>query len=249
MSFLWKWWGSSKKEEEKGETIEKEKKEEVKKEEKDKEEKEKTKNEKNNENIIHKKKSSLSGNEYNLEEDDDNEETKGKIEDNNIKDDEQQNITSQVILQKNEDEPSSINNNLSDKLSNKKSLIDDLRIIKDDSLHWKSVIYGPENTPYAKGKFDIIINFEGDKSNEKPIIKFLTKIYHYNVKQNDGVVLCPNIWNKNSSDEENMKKIKMLMIAPDSRYPCNKFIQQEFYNDYQNYKKKALKLTQDYAMF
>ena len=38
------------------------------------------------------------------------------------------------------------------------------------------------------------------------------------------------------------------MIAPDSRFPCSKFIQDEYYNDYQKYKKKALQFTEDFAM-
>ena len=56
---------------------------------------------------------------------------------------------------------------------------EDLTIDKNDPLHWKGVVYGPENSPYENGKYDISINFEEDKPNEKPRIQFLTKIYHY----------------------------------------------------------------------
>ena len=45
-----------------------------------------------------------------------------------------------------------------------------------------------------------------------------------------------------------MKKIKLLMIAPDSRFPCSKFIEEEYYNDYEKYKQKALQFTEDFAM-
>ena len=130
----------------------------------------------------------------------------------------------------------------------KKLFAQDLSINKDDPLHWKGMVYGPENTPYEKGKFGVSINFEENNPNERPKIQFLTKIYHYNVEQNNGYLLCPYIWNKDSSDEENLKKIKLLMSIPDSRYPFSKFIQEEYYNNFPKYKEKALRFTEDYAM-
>ena len=93
-----------------------------------------------------------------------------------------------------------------------------------------------------------MINFEENKPEEKPKIQFLTKIYHYNIEQNNGNVLCPYIWNKDSSEEENLKKLKLLMTAPDTRYPCSKFIQEEYYNNFPKYKEKAIRFTEDYAM-
>ena len=119
------------------------------------------------------------------------------------------------------------------------------KINKNDPLHWKSKINGPEDSPYEKGKFMISINFK-DK-NLKPVIQFLTKIYHYNINLNNGEVLCPYIWDLNSSEEDNIKNLKLLMKAPDSRFPCSKFIQEEYYNNFPKYNEKALKFTLSYA--
>ena len=91
----------------------------------------------------------------------------------------------------------------------------------------------------------ISINFK-DK-NLKPVIQFLTKIYHYNINLNNGEVLCPYIWDLNSSEEDNIKNLKLLMKAPDSRFPCSKFIQEEYYNNFPKYNEKALKFTLSYA--
>jgi ubiquitin-protein ligase len=246
MSFIWNWWSGSKKEdenEEKGETEDKKEEnetveiEEIKEVEKgeiiEKEEKDEIEEENENENEGHRKKSSLSGVAYELEEDD-----------NNQKNDEKENKPNS-----NKDENNSIKKSLkfSDK-KQKKIVAEDLSINKDDPLHWKSMVYGPENSPYENGRFEVSINFEENKPNEKPKIKFLTKIYHFNVEQNNGEVLCPFIWNTTSSEKENLKKIKLLMNAPDSRFPCSKFIQEEYYNNFPRYKEKALKFTEDYAM-
>ena len=265
MSFIWNWW-SGKKEDEKGETVEEEKKggeeEEKEEEEKENEEKEKENEKKENEEK-----------ENNENEEKENNENEGKNENNKhnkiksnlsgiSEEEENQNIsetkeeeeitkkslkTSKVKLGKKGDGSTSIKKNLNDKLS-QENRDNDLKLDKSDPLHWKSVVYGPENSPYENGKFDILINFEEDKPNEKPVIKFLTKIYHYNVKQNDGEIICPNLWNNQISEEENMKKIKLLMSAPDSRYPFSKFIQEEYYNNFQRYKEKALQFTKEYAM-
>jgi len=266
MSFIWNWW-SGKKEDEKGETVEEEKKggeeEEKEEEEKENEEKEKENEEKENEEKENNENEEKNENNENEEKNENNKHNKIKSNLSGISEEEEnQNIsetkeeeeitkkslkTSKVKLGKKGDGSTSIKKNLNDKLS-QENRDNDLKLDKSDPLHWKSVVYGPENSPYENGKFDILINFEEDKPNEKPVIKFLTKIYHYNVKQNDGVVLCPYIWNKHCSEEDNMKKIKLLMNTPDTRYPCSNFIKQEYYNDYQKYKNKALKFTEDYAM-
>ena len=246
MSFIWNWWSGSKKEdenEEKGETEEKNEEnetveiEEIKEVEKGEEtnaKEEKDEIEDKNENEGHRKKPSLSGVAYELEEDDNNEKNEGKEKEN------KQNSNQ-------DDNSIKISLKFSDK-KQKKIVAEDLSINKDDPLHWKSMVYGPENSPYENGKFEVSINFEENKPNEKPKIKFLTKIYHYNVEQNNGEVLCPFIWDTTSSEEENLKKIKLLMNAPDSRFPCSKFIQEEYYNNFPRYKEKALKFTEDYAM-
>ena len=244
MSFIWNWWSGKKEgEEEKVEDGQKEETEEIEEEGEEIEEKEEENEEENEEK----------GEEIE-EKEEKGEEKEGKEENESS----EQNIKSsslskskkggkkkkkskkkllEVNVDKKEDGGATINIslNLGQKKLKEKS-VEDLSINKNDPLHWKSVVYGPENSPYENGKFDISINFEEDKPNEKPSIQFLTKIYHYNINQNNGEIVCPYIWNTNSSEEENMRNIKLLMVAPDSRYPCSKFIQEEYYNNFPKYR-------------
>ena len=111
----------------------------------------------------------------------------------------------------------------------------------------KISLEGPENSPYENGHFEISINYD-KATGVKPVIKFLTKIYHYNIAQKNGEVLCPFIWNENNNEEENIKNIKALLIRPDIRFPCSKFIKDEYYNNYPSYKEKAQRFTENYAM-
>jgi len=124
---------------------------------------------------------------------------------------------------------------------------DEININNQEEKNQKIFLDGPENSPYENGHFEVSINY--DKDNKlKPVIKFLTKIYHYNIAQKTGEILCPFIWNENKNEEDNIKNIKTLLLRPDTRYPCSKFIKDEYYNNYPTYKEKAQKITENYAM-
>ena len=241
MSFLLNWFGNKKERE----SEEKEKKKQ------EGETEEKLLNDGEN-STSHKKVSSLNGIEYDLggEEKPKNEEEKKEIIENEEKKEREKIITNNILelkLESKENNDNSVSVGINEN-KNEKDIIKDLTIDKQDPLHWKSMVYGPENTPYENGKFEVMINFEEDKPDQKPKIQFLTKIYHYNISQNNGEILCPYIWNLESTEEENLKNIKLLMEAPDSRYPCSKFIQDEYYNDFPKYKEKASNFTEEYAI-
>jgi len=157
------------------------------------------------------------------------EKTEITIEEKNIDD----NTTKNIIIEKADD-------------SNKDNQIIEIQINKEDTNSKKIILEGPENSPYENGKFELSINY--DNNNLKPILKFLTKIYHYNIAQKSGEILCPFIWNTNSNEEENIKNIKTLLLRPDTRFPCSNFIKDEYYNNYPSYKEKAQKFTENYAM-
>ena len=53
---------------------------------------------------------------------------------------------------------------------------------ENDMFFWKVLIIGPPGSPYNKGVFKLTIKFGLDYPNSKPTIKFITKIYHVNIK-------------------------------------------------------------------
>ena len=55
----------------------------------------------------------------------------------------------------------------------------------DNMYHWKGVMTGAKDTPYANGKFIFHINFPQDYPFKPPKLKLITPIYHMNFNQMD----------------------------------------------------------------
>ena len=55
-----------------------------------------------------------------------------------------------------------------------------------DINNWDIVIIGPEQTPFHGGKFVVNLDHSDGYPFKPPKIKFLTKIYHPNVKTDTG---------------------------------------------------------------
>ena len=52
----------------------------------------------------------------------------------------------------------------------------------DDIRNWKCLLIGPYDTPYKGGIFVINIRFPQNYPNSPPKVRFITPIYHINVK-------------------------------------------------------------------
>ena len=60
-----------------------------------------------------------------------------------------------------------------------------IKPIKDnDFTKWKMSMAAPEDSDYAGGKYELLVEFIVDYPYENPKIKFITPIYHCNVKEN-----------------------------------------------------------------
>lgn len=61
---------------------------------------------------------------------------------------------------------------------------------------WKLIIQGPEGTPFVGGRFIVNVDFSDNYPFKPPKIKFLTKIYHPNVKTDTGEICMQAIESK-----------------------------------------------------
>lgn len=60
--------------------------------------------------------------------------------------------------------------------------------IGENLLHWNALIEGPEDTPYKGGTFSVELLYPGEYPFKPPKIQFKTKIFHPQIKEEDGSI-------------------------------------------------------------
>merc|ERR1712128_72106 len=118
-------------------------------------------------------------------------------------------------------------------------------------MGWKVTIDGPESTPYEGGKFVLQINFGAQYPFKAPIVKFLTKIYHPNVKGDTGEIcnaIIADDWGPTLNVRHCVEVMKTMIEAPDVDNPFNEEVAKQLRDDPKEFEKAAIKCTKDHAM-
>ena len=93
---------------------------------------------------------------------------------------------------------------------------------EEDYYHWTGIINGPEETPYEGGKFKINIQFPSKYPMEPPVIKFISNIYHPNIRNG---VICLNIlkneWTGCTTIGGVLLSLYLLLQQPNFNDPLN----------------------------
>lgn len=120
----------------------------------------------------------------------------------------------------------------------------------DDMFHWKATIFGPTDSPYQGGMFELDIRFPNDYPFKPPSIKFITRIYHPNISQSGSI--CLDILKTNWSPVLTISKVLLsicsLLTDPNPDDPLVSQIAHLYRNDIERYNLTAREYTQRYAM-
>ena len=118
-------------------------------------------------------------------------------------------------------------------------------------LSWRVTMYGPPDTIYEGGYFLIKIDFTEDYPIEKPEVRFKTKIYHTNVRQDDGHVCISTLNNWNKNEKKPTMKIVLediySLLSYQNPYDGYPIFKDECIKNYEVFKRKARQWVLDYA--
>lgn len=136
-----------------------------------------------------------------------------------------------------------------------KRLLKDLKKMQTDQTHdslqatpmgdslfqWEAIIFGPEDTIWEGGTFQLVLEFTEDYPNKPPKVKFLTQMFHPNI-YNDGSI-CLDIlshqWSPVYDVCSILTSIQSLLCDPNVNSPANNEAAQLYTNNYQEYQARV----------
>jgi ubiquitin-protein ligase len=122
--------------------------------------------------------------------------------------------------------------------------------IADDLFMWKLLIDGPEGTPFVGGKFIVNVDFSDNYPFKPPKIKFVTKIYHPNVKTDTGEICMQAIeskWVPTLNATFIVQAILTLLRTPTAENALEVDIATKYQNNYNQWQAQAVEWTAQYA--
>ena len=119
-----------------------------------------------------------------------------------------------------------------------------------DMFKWHGTIFGPADSPYSGGVFNLSIEFPVDYPFKPPRIMFLTKIYHPNI--NASGFICLDILKTNWSPALTISKALLSVLSmltdPNPNDPLMPEIAKDYTENRALYDSNAREWTDMYAL-
>ncbi|CDW91824.1 ubiquitin-conjugating enzyme e2 2-like [Stylonychia lemnae] len=105
-----------------------------------------------------------------------------------------------------------------------------LSINSDNMMRWEAVIFGPDDTEWEGGIFNLSMEFTEEYPTKPPKVVFLTKMYHPNIYVNGDICLdiLQKKWTQFYDSMAIMQSLQQLLTDPNTESPANNEAAQRF---------------------
>jgi ubiquitin-conjugating enzyme E2 A len=117
----------------------------------------------------------------------------------------------------------------------------------DDIMKWMAVMFGPDDTPWEGGTFQLEVIFSEEFPTKPPDVKFLTKMFHPNIYPDGKICLdiLQNQWSPAYDIGSIMTSIQSLLSDPNANSPANSEASKLFSENRIEYNKRVIRCVED----
>jgi len=126
-------------------------------------------------------------------------------------------------------------------------------LVDEANVHnWNIVMDGPDGSPYAGGKFKLLLVLPADYPFKPPKINFKTRIYHPNVTFDEHGSMClgilkPEAWKPSSKILAVLSAAQQLLAEPVPDDAVEASAAEKFKNNRKEFDREAKEYTKKYA--
>lgn len=113
--------------------------------------------------------------------------------------------------------------------------------LAENMMVWQAVIFGPDDTVWEGGTFNLIIEFTEDYPNKPPKVRFVSKVYHPNVYVDGNICLdlLQSQWSPIYDVGSILTAIQSLLSDPNPASPANAEAASLFQTNRAEYERKV----------
>jgi len=125
-----------------------------------------------------------------------------------------------------------------------------IELVENSPFHLKGTFQGPEDTPYAGGRFDVDIVIPEAYPFQPVKMKFITKVYHPNVSSASGAIcldILKDAWSPVLTLKSTLISLQSLLCSPEPNDPQDAEVAKHYMTSKTSFNDTARYWTHTYA--